>query len=125
MASTLTRFESSRFLPVGTRKTLVYAARVGNEEAPHHRTVDVCQTIRNYPGIFEWMRRSMSRRALNLVEDILSTYCKCTLSAITHKLNVSGYMFIWTFFLVLVCGTRAQSSHLSDMEKNKSVVTYF
>jgi hypothetical protein len=30
------------------------------------------------------------------------------LSAITHKLNVSGYMFIWTFFLVLVCGTRAK-----------------
>jgi hypothetical protein len=30
-------------------------------------------------------------------------------SAITHKLNVSGHMLIWTFFLVLVCGTRAQN----------------
>jgi hypothetical protein len=50
-----------------------------------------------------------SRRALNLVEDILRTYYKCTLSAITHKLNVSGHMLIWTFFLVLVCGTRAQN----------------
>jgi hypothetical protein len=28
----------------------------------------------------------------------LSTYYKCTLSVITHKLNVSGLMLIWTFF---------------------------
>jgi hypothetical protein len=28
---------------------------------------------------------------------------------VTHKLNVSGHMLIWTFFLVLVCGTRAQN----------------
>jgi hypothetical protein len=33
----------------------------------------------------------------------------CILSAITDKLNVSGHMLIWTFFLVLGCGTRAQS----------------
>jgi hypothetical protein len=33
----------------------------------------------------------------------LSTYYKCTLSAITHKLNVSGHILIWTFFVVLVC----------------------
>jgi hypothetical protein len=74
--------------------------------------MDACQTIRNCPGIFERMRRSMMRcvrRALNLVEGILITYYKCTLSAITHKLNVSGHMLIWTFVLVLVCGTRAQS----------------
>jgi hypothetical protein len=38
-------------------------------------------------------------RALNLMEDILSTYYKCTLLAITHKLNASGHMLIWTFFL--------------------------
>jgi hypothetical protein len=30
-------------------------------------------------------------------------------SAITNKLNISGHMLIWTFFLVLVCGTRAQN----------------
>jgi hypothetical protein len=52
MASTLARFESSGFLPVGTPKTLLYASPVDNEEALHHRIVDVCQTIRNYPGIF-------------------------------------------------------------------------
>jgi hypothetical protein len=55
-------FESSGFLPLGTPKTLVYAAPIDNEETLHRRTVDVCQTIRNYPAIFEWMRRSMMRR---------------------------------------------------------------
>jgi hypothetical protein len=33
----------------------------------------------------------------------------CILSAITHKLNVSGHVLTLTFFLVLACGTRAQS----------------
>jgi hypothetical protein len=42
-------------------KALVYAAPVDNEEALHHRIVDACQTIRNYPGIFGRMRRSMLR----------------------------------------------------------------
>jgi hypothetical protein len=51
----------------------------------------------------------VSRRALNLMEGILSIYYKSILSAITYKLNVSGRMLIWTFLLVLVCGTRAQS----------------
>jgi hypothetical protein len=36
-------------------KSLVYAAPDGSEEALHRRIVDVCQTIRNYPGVFEWM----------------------------------------------------------------------
>jgi hypothetical protein len=45
----------------GHLKTLVYAAPVDNKEALHHRTVDACQTIRNYPSIFEQMRRSMLR----------------------------------------------------------------
>jgi hypothetical protein len=49
-----------------------------------------------------------SRRVLNLMEDILSTYYNRTLSAIAHKLNASGHMLIWTHFPVLVSGTRAQ-----------------
>jgi hypothetical protein len=49
-------------------KTLAYAAPVDNEEAPHHRTVDACQTIRSYPGIFERMRRSMMRRVEACIE---------------------------------------------------------
>jgi hypothetical protein len=68
MASTVAKLESSGFLPVGTPKTLVYAAPVDNEEASHHRIVDACQTIRNYPGIFKWMRRSMMRRVEVFIE---------------------------------------------------------
>jgi hypothetical protein len=48
--------------PVGTpKKTLVYAAPVGNKEALHHRIVDARQTIWNYPGIYEWMQQSTMR----------------------------------------------------------------
>jgi hypothetical protein len=53
MASTLARIESSGFLPVGTLKTLVYAAPVDNEKTLHHRNVDACHIIRNCPGVFE------------------------------------------------------------------------
>jgi hypothetical protein len=41
---------------------------------------------------------------------ILSTYYKCTLPVITHKLYVSGHVLIWICFLVLVWGTSAQSA---------------
>jgi hypothetical protein len=51
----------------------------------------------------------VSRRALNLMKNILSTYYKCVLSAATHKLNISGQMLTWTFSPVLVCGTCGQS----------------
>jgi hypothetical protein len=45
----------------GRLKSLVYAAPVDNEETLH-RIVYACQTIRNYPAIFERMWRSMMRR---------------------------------------------------------------
>jgi hypothetical protein len=86
MASSLARFDPLDFYLWGHLKTLVYAAPVDNKEAIHHLIVDACQTIRNYPGIFEPMWRSVLRRALNLMENILSTYYICTLSATTHKL---------------------------------------
>jgi hypothetical protein len=50
----------------------------------------------------------VSRRALNLMEDILCPYYKCTISSVIHKLNISGHMLIRKFFLVWVCGSRAQ-----------------
>jgi hypothetical protein len=50
------------FYPWGPLKTLVYEALVDTEEALHYRIVDASQTIRNYPGISERMRRSMVRR---------------------------------------------------------------
>jgi hypothetical protein len=43
-------------------ETLVYAAPVDNEKGLHQHIVDACQTVRNYPGIFARMRRSMMRR---------------------------------------------------------------
>jgi hypothetical protein len=46
----------------GHLKSLVYAAPVDNEEVLHHRILDVCQAMRNYPGIFERMLPSMMRR---------------------------------------------------------------
>jgi hypothetical protein len=52
----------------GHLKALVYAAPVDNEETLYHRTVDVCQTIRYYPAIFERMRRSMMRRVETCTE---------------------------------------------------------
>jgi hypothetical protein len=90
----------------GHLNIILCAVPVDNEEALHHRTVDAYQTIRNYPGIFEM--GDVMRRALNLMEVILSTYYKSTLSVIIHKLNVSAHMLIWTFFLLLVRGTLAK-----------------
>jgi hypothetical protein len=52
----------------GHIKPLVYAAPVDDEEALHHRIVDVCQTIRNCPSIFEQMRRSKMRRVDAYIE---------------------------------------------------------
>jgi hypothetical protein len=46
----------------GYLETLVCAAPLYNEEALQHRIVDACQSIPNYPGIFERMRRSIMRR---------------------------------------------------------------
>jgi hypothetical protein len=113
MASMLTGFESCGFLPVETLKSLVYAAPVDNKEALHHRIVDACQTIHNYPGILERMRRSMMRHVEVCTESrgghFEHLFYKCTLSAVTHKLNVFGHMLIQTFFLVLLCETHAQS----------------
>jgi hypothetical protein len=82
----------------GHLKTLVYAASVYYEGALHHHIVDVCQAICNYTSIFEQMRQSMMRRVEMCIE-----------SALTKKLSVSGYMLMWTFLRVLVCGTCTQS----------------
>jgi hypothetical protein len=68
MASPLFRFESLDIYLWGHLKTLVSAASVDNEEALHHRTVDGCQTIRNYTSIFERVRRSMLRCVETCIE---------------------------------------------------------
>jgi hypothetical protein len=50
----------------GQLKSLVYAAPVDNDEA--HHIVDACQTVRNYPCIFDRLRRSMMRRVEACIE---------------------------------------------------------
>jgi hypothetical protein len=74
---------------------LVNAAPVDNEEAFHFELWISIRlsaiTLASLKGCCgPWW--DVSRRVLNLMEDILSTYYKCSLSAITHKLNVSGHM---------------------------------
>jgi hypothetical protein len=56
MVFMLAIFEFSEFLPLETRKTLVYAAPVDNEEAPTTALWVPGQIISNYPVIFERMR---------------------------------------------------------------------
>jgi hypothetical protein len=56
------------FYPWRHLNTFLYAAPVDKEEALHHRTVDACQTIRNCPGIFARMRRSVMRRVETFTE---------------------------------------------------------
>jgi hypothetical protein len=68
IASTITKFESSGFLPLGSPEIPVYAAPFDNEEALHHRIVDACQTIFVYPGMCERMLRSMMRRVEVCIE---------------------------------------------------------
>jgi hypothetical protein len=46
----------------GHRESLVCATSAANEEIRHHSIVDARQAIRNYPGYFERMQRSMMRR---------------------------------------------------------------
>jgi hypothetical protein len=84
VASTFTRLESSRFLPVGHIRSCI------------HKNVDATQTICNYRRIFErmWlltMRRAL-RRALNLTEDVLSPYYKCTLSVVTQHAKADTFL---------------------------------
>jgi hypothetical protein len=85
----------------GHLKHLLYAAPVGNEEALHRCTwmpVRLSATTSaslNGRGCRRW---DVSRHVLNLMENILSTYYKCTLSDVAHKLNISWHILIWTFF---------------------------
>jgi hypothetical protein len=56
----------SIFILGNTQNPFVYAAPVDSEEA--HRSVGACQTIRNCPGIFARIRRSVMRRIEACIE---------------------------------------------------------
>jgi hypothetical protein len=67
----------------------------------------------------------VSRRALNLMEDILSTYYKYTLSAVSHKLNVSGHLFILWRVDQLLGKHLETSNEVSDPFLSNSSVNTF
>jgi hypothetical protein len=99
------------FLPVGHPKSLVCGGPVDNEEAsPSCGCLSrLCAATTALLNVYSGPWWDVSWPSLTLMENILSACCKYTLSAVTHKWNVSGHMLIWTFFLGLVCGTRIQS----------------
>jgi hypothetical protein len=80
----------------------------------HIRVLIACVTSPSNFGILSkrksryWWWWDMSRTLLNIMEDIIK-YFKDTLSAAIIKSNVTRHILIWTFFHVLVCGTRTQS----------------
>jgi hypothetical protein len=97
MASTLAWFQSSGDLP----QIRVYSAPVDQEEALHRSVVDACQTIHNYSGMSERMKRHVEACI-----DSHGGYFELllyTLSAITLKLKVSGQVLIRRFFLLVWC----------------------
>lgn len=53
----------SSFLRLGHWRAFVYSTPVHNVGTLHRRALIVCQTICNYPRIFERVRQSMIRRA--------------------------------------------------------------
>jgi hypothetical protein len=75
----------------------VYAIPVDNEEA--HGTVDACQTIPNYPGVFEPIGRERMR---HVEACIFSTFHKCVLSAVNDRLNISEHILIRTGFFFFI-----------------------
>jgi hypothetical protein len=90
----------------------VYAVPADNEEAPHLRTVDACQTVRNYLGIFEWMRRSMMRRVEAPIEshgghfehlwEMYIFRCNSQIKCFRTRVDM-------VIFIVLACETRVQN----------------
>jgi hypothetical protein len=100
MASTPARFESSGFLPVGTPKYPCVCSSCW-----HRRGISHYGSLSEYPQLTWqlWTDAAVHDETCrgvhwNLTNDILSTCYKCTLSTLTHKLNVSGHRDIFPRF---------------------------
>jgi hypothetical protein len=61
---------------------------------------------------------------LNLMEDILSTYYKCTLSAVTRKLDVSGHMLLWSFFRFGMWNSCPKFDHIFQLHPVYRLMSY-
>jgi hypothetical protein len=67
----------------------VYATPGDNEQALRHSNMGACLTVLICPASFKWFGCpwwDVSRRILKYMADILATYFKCSLSAISQKL---------------------------------------
>jgi hypothetical protein len=93
--------------------TLAHAALADNEEALHRRTVNVCQTIRVYPGISEQMRRPMMRRVEACVEP--HKYFHVSEGCVTNKMSFGfNDRIYWTFIQLVRTAHRSLSDTLSS-----------
>jgi hypothetical protein len=117
MASMSARFESSGLSPVGTPKNPCVCCCFWQRRGTSH-----CGCLSDYLQLPRhlWTDAAVHDETCrdvhwNPTKDILSTFHKCTLSAITDRLNVSQHILIRTVFLVLLCGTCALglSAHFS------------
>jgi hypothetical protein len=68
MTSTLADLNPLDFYLWRYLQSLMYSAPADNKEALHHRVMVACQTNSNYPAIYEWMQRSMTRRVEACIE---------------------------------------------------------
>jgi hypothetical protein len=72
-----------------------------------HFTIQLWRPVRLFATISAFLDGcggpwwDVSRPALNLMEDILNSFYKCTLSAVTQKLNVSWDVFYGYIFFIL------------------------
>jgi hypothetical protein len=96
MASMSVRSESSGLLPVGTSKHPCVCNSCWQRSSTSH-----FRCLSDYPQLSRhlWTDAAVHDETCqgvhwNLTKNILSTYYRCTLSATTNKLNVSGHVFI-------------------------------
>jgi hypothetical protein len=88
----------------GNLKSLVCAAPVVNKEALHHLIVDACETISNHRSNFQRVRRPTMRLTEGCIKSHgghLSSYYKCTPSAITHKFFPLTFWYKYLLFFFL------------------------
>jgi hypothetical protein len=112
MASILSRFESFEFLPLRTSNDLCVCSSCWQQGGalPLH-----CGCLSDYLHMPQhlWMDAAVSDETCQGVDwiswwTLWAHTINILFPAITHKLNISGHILIWTFF-VLVYGTYAQT----------------
>jgi hypothetical protein len=83
---------------VGIPENLVYASFGDNGEALHDLSVDACQIICNYLGIFEWMWQSMMR----CVEECIDSHGGYNLQIKCFQMHVNMDIYVLFWYVELV-----------------------